>query len=212
LTFEQELRRIDEEIRKLKIQFDLYFIGTNPKPPTDQRDTLEKVIKKHQNASKSVAERFLYNAVVNKFNAYSELWLKSLRNKEEGVRVHPLAARHAHQSAQQETGGSLQPGAAATVNADNGGRGRPGQKAPPGPRPVRVPTSVRDENALRVLYRDFIAAKDRVGDKRRPTFDAFAREIARHAATLKGKVDCEAIDFTIYSSDNKVSIKGKPSR
>jgi hypothetical protein len=212
LTFEQELRRIDEEIKKLKIQFDLYFIGTNPKPPTDQRDALEKLIKKYQNASKSVAERFLYNAVVNKFNAYSELWLKSLRNKEEGVRIHPLAARHAHLSAQPETGGSLQPGTAAAAHSGNGGRGRPAPKPPQGPRSVRVPTGGRDESALRVLYQDFIAAKDRVGDRRRPTFDAFAREIARHAATLKGRIDCEAIDFTIYSSDNKVSIKGKPSR
>jgi len=38
----------------------------------------------------------------------------------------------------------------------------------------------------------------------------FAREIARHAAAIKGKVDCDVIDFKIYSKDNKVSIKAKP--
>jgi hypothetical protein len=211
VTFEEELRRIDEEIRKLKIQFDLYFIGSNPKPPTDQRDALEKLIKKHQNTSKSVAERFLYNAVVNKFNAFSELWLKSLRNKEEGARVHPLAARHAQQSAAAATGGSLQPGGTAAARAAAGARRRAGDGRD-GPRPIRISTTARDDRALQSLYRDFIAAKDRAGDQKKPSFDAFSREIARHAAALKGKLDCEAIDFTIYSANNKVSIKGKPSR
>lgn len=211
MTFEEELRRIDEEIRKLKIQFDLYFIGTNPKPPVDQRDTLEKFLKKHQATSKTVAERFLYNAVLNKFNAFSELWLKSLRNKEEGARVHPLAARHAQQAARAETGGSLRPGLPG-VQAAADTRGRAGARNPQEPQAFRVPTTTRDEKTLKALYQDFIAAKDQAGDTRKPSFDSFAREIARHTATLKGRVDCEAIDFTIYSKDKKVSIKGKPSR
>ncbi|MGH9750943.1 MAG: MXAN_5187 C-terminal domain-containing protein [Candidatus Polarisedimenticolia bacterium] len=210
MTFEEELRRIDEEIRKLKIQFDLFFIGTQPKPPTDQRDALEKLIKRHQASSKTVAERFLYNAVVNKFNTFSELWLKSLRAREEGARVHPLAARHAQQAAAQETGGTNRPnGGAAGAGARSA---RAGRHPHHGARAFRISTTAQDDAALRALYQDFVAAKTRAGDPKQPSFDAFAREIARHAATLRGKVACEAIDFTIHSSDNKVSIKGKPSR
>lgn len=227
MTFEEELKRIDAEIRKLKIQFDLYFTGTNPKPPSDQRDALDKLIKKHQNSSKTVADRFLYNAIVNKFNAYSELWTKTLRIKEEGARVHPLALRAAQQAAQSETGGSngstagplFERAAADRVAAD-----RPsGQGTTPLPgvqrgRPSdddgvwRIPIARRDEAALKNLYDSFIAAKEQSGDGRRPSFDVFAREVQRHAATLREKVDCDAIDFKIYCRDNKVSLKAKPSK
>jgi len=204
VTLEEELRQIENEIRKLKIAFDLYFIGSNPKPPLDQRDQLDRQIKKLQSVQiKSLGDRFLYNSIVNRFNAFSELWAKSMRVREEGARVHPLAARAAHHSAAAENGGSFKPG-----------------PAPKGPRPARekvkdswrVPTDRRDEAAVRNLYENFIAAKNQVGDRKQPSFEAFAREIGRHAAAIKGKIDCQAIDFKLDFKDNKVSIKAKPAK
>jgi len=210
LTFDEELHRIDLDITKLKIQFDLYFIGTVPKPPTDQRDALDKLIKKAQFSVKSSADRFLYNAVLNKFNAYSELWMKNLRIREEGVQLHPLARRAARQAAAaaSTSGGSNGSGARAAADAARrNGAGKPDEQAPDS---WRISASRRDEPALKNLYDRFIAAKDQVGDQKKPSFDAFTREIARHAAAIKGKVDCDVIDFKIYSKDNKVSIKAKP--
>ncbi len=207
MTLEDELRQIEGEIRKLKIEFDLYFIGANPKPPTDHRDALDKQIKKHQGTPmKNLGDRFLYNSIVNRFNAYSELWAKSMRVKEEGARVHPLALRHANQAAMAETGGSNGPQAVAQPGGPARARG---------PQPHlqwRLPTRRRDDAALKNLYESFIAAKDRAGDPKKPTFEAFAREIARHTAAIKGKADCDAIDFKIDCKDNKVSIKAKPAR
>lgn len=209
MTVEEEIRKIDTDITKLKIQYDLYFGGSVPKPPNDQRDAIDKQLKKLQFNLKSSGDRFLYNSVLNKFNAYTELWLKQLRVKEEGVHLHPLARRHA-----------LQAGAAA---AANGGSRAPAPPPAPAPRrrvhqdtgqaqdpSWRIPTNRRDDAALKKLYDSFIAAKDRVGDQKKPSFDSFAREIARHTAAIKGQVNCETIDFKIYSKDNKVSIKAKP--
>jgi len=213
LTVEEEIRRIDLDITKLKIQFDLYFAGSVPRPPTDKRDGLEKQVKQLQFSVKSVADRFLYNAVLNKFNAYSELWLKNLRNKEEGVHLHPLARRAALQQAAAAgaTGGS-NGSAAVGAAAARHGHGRRGALKGYGPHPDswRISTSGKDEKVLKDLYENFIAAKSQVGDQKRLSFDAFAREIARHTATIKGKVDCELIDFRIYCKDNKVSIKARP--
>jgi len=210
VTLEEELKQIDADIRKLKIQFDLYFVGTNPRPPNDQRDALEKRIKQYANVHmRNVADRFLYNSLVNKFNAFSELWLKGLRTKEEGVRLHPLAVRHAQQMAAPEKGGGAGPGA----HPSGGHRTGRGQRDRHPTEPVwRIPTGHHDDKAVRVLYNEFIAAKDKVGDAKKPTFDAFAREIARHATALKGRADCQAIDFRIHSADNKVSLKAKPSK
>jgi len=207
VSLEDELRKIDNEIRKLKIEFDLYFIGANPKPPTDHRDAVDRQLKKHQaTPMKNLGDRFLYNSLVNKFNAYSELWAKSMRIKEEGVRVHPLASRVAQHSAKAEFGGSNGAGPSA-VAARTNGRARSSDSGS-----WRVPANREDAAALQDLYQNFIQAKNRVGDAKKPTFEAFAREIARHAAALKGKADCDVIDFKIYCKDNKVSIKAKPAK
>jgi len=211
LTVEEEIRQIDSQITKLKIQFDLYFVGSVPKPPTDQRDALDKQIKKLQFNLKSSGERFLYNAVLNKFNAYTELWLKNLRTKEEGAHLHPLARRHARQvaAAAGATGGSNGSAAAgAHATARHKAPPRQGEHRPPDS--WRISTTEGNDAALKNLYQNFVAAKTRAGDQKTPSFDAFAREIARHAAAIKGQVDCETIDFKIYSKDNKVSIKAKP--
>lgn len=216
MTVEEDIRRIDVDITKLKIQFDLYFAGSVPRPPTSQRDALEKQVKQLQFSIKSVADRFLYNAVLNKFNAYSELWLKNLRIKEEGVHLHPLARRAAHHAAAAAgvtggSNGSAAVGAAAAAAARQGPGRRSAAKAhAPHPDSWRISTTRNDEKALRNLYENFIAAKDQVGDQKKPSFDTFAREIARHTATIKDKVDCELIDFRIYSREKKVSIKAKP--
>src|SRR5258706_8025909 len=197
--FEDELRQIEGEIRKLKIEFDLYFIGANPKPPTDHRDALDKQIKKYQGTPmKSLGDRFLYNSIVNRFNAFSELWAKSLRAREEGVRVHPLALRQAHQAAKPENGGSAGPQAAAKAQLN-------GKATAQADRTWRIPVDRPADGELKTLYQSFIAAKDKAGDQKKPTFEAFAREIKKHAASIKGKVDCPAIDFKIDCKDKKVS-------
>jgi hypothetical protein len=212
VTVDEEIRRVDLDITKLKIQFDLYFTGATPRPPTNQRDALEKQVKELQFKVKSVGERFLYNSVLNKFNAYSELWLKGCRTKEEGAHLHPLARRAAHQSgaAGGIAGGSNGGGAMGAAARQAAVRRGPAKGAGQPPESWRISTTRKDEKALRSLYETFIAAKDQVGDRKKPSFDSFAKEIARHAATIKGRVDCEQIDFKIYSKDNKVSIKAKP--
>ena len=218
MALEDELRQLDNEIRKLKIQFDLYFVGANPKPPIDQRDALEKQVKKHQNTNmKNLGDRFLYNSIVNKFNAYSELWAKSMRVREEGARLHPLAVHKAHQAALTETGGTAGPvtqaaPAAGTRHGRAAAAARAARTDAAEGSVWRVSATERDQERLKGFYQDFIAAKNQAGDSKKPTFDAFAREIAKHAAALKGKADCEAIDFKIYSKDNKVSIKAKPAK
>jgi hypothetical protein len=209
VNLEEQLKHIDSEIRKLKIAFDLYFIGANPKPPNELREAVDKMLKKHQGTPmRNAAERFLYSSLVNKFNAYQELWSKGIKNKEEGARVHPLAARAAQRMAATETGGTTRPGpgAAAARRAARPAAAE-GEIAS-----GRLPTSRRDEEALRKLYNGFVAAKSRTGNAKTPSFDAFAREIAKQTAALRGKIDCDAIDFKIYCKDNKVSIKARPAK
>jgi hypothetical protein len=227
MSFEEDLKQIDHEIRKLKVQYDLYFSGATARPPNDQKEALARHLRKFQGmAFANLADRFLYNNVVNKFNTFQELWAKMLRIKEEGARVHPLALRRAHRSARAETGGTLPSSpAAATAAAAAAAPARksttgpvdavagadPGGSAPPAPTVWRVAPGATDPATLRGLYDSFVAARRQAGDARVPGFDSFAREVARHAESVRGKVDCRAVEFRIYSSDSKVTLKARPA-
>jgi hypothetical protein len=216
MTTEEELKQIDFEIKRLKVQYDLYFSGANPRPPHDQRDALGRQLRRFQGVSMTnMSERFLYNSVVNKFNTFQELWNKMTRIREEGARVHPLAARRGAKPAT----GPVRPGVAST-NPGAGAAGA-GAAATPPARPAhagraahdswRIRPAGGDSPELRALYEGYLTARRNAGESRPVAFETFAREVARHAAAIKGKVDCEAVEFRIYSTDNKVTLKARPS-
>jgi hypothetical protein len=199
MTLEEELKSLDTEIRRLKVQYDLYFAGNTPRPPTDQHNALGRAMRKMQGVEfRNMADRFLYNNVVNKFNTFQELWNKLMRAKEEGTRVHPLALRAAQRAAQAENGGGAGPKARKPSPS-------PASAAPP--QAWRVPAAGGDDATVRRLYEGFMAARKASGDARPLPYEAFAREVGKQATALRAKGDCESVEFKIYSRDNKVTLK-----
>jgi hypothetical protein len=60
---------------------------------------------------------------------------------------------------------------------------------------------------VRRLYDSFVAARRNAGDARPLAFETFAREISKQTAALQAKGACEAVEFKIYSSNQKVTLK-----
>jgi hypothetical protein len=75
----------------------------------------------------------------------------------------------------------------------------------------RIRPAGGDQPELRALYESYLQARRGAGEARPIAFDTFAREVARHAAVVQGKSDCEAVEFRIYSRDNKVTLKARPA-
>ncbi|HYV20738.1 MAG TPA: MXAN_5187 C-terminal domain-containing protein [Verrucomicrobiae bacterium] len=208
MSMEDDLKALDFEIRRLKVQYDLYFQGASPRPPTDQHGALSRAFRKLQGVElRNMAERFMYSSVVNKFNTFQELWNKMMRMKEEGARVHPLAVRAAKRAAQAGNGGSAGPIPPAKPPAAQAAGARPQTRKPAAAGAVRIQANQPDEAKVRRLYESFIAARSQSGDARPLAFESFAREIARQTAALQAKNPCEAVEFKIYSKDNKVALK-----
>jgi hypothetical protein len=88
----------------------------------------------------------------------------------------------------------------------------PANKGPAAPAPDswKISTDQADPGSIRALYENFVAARKRNGEERVPGFDTFARDVARHAQTIKSKADCSSVEFRIYSKDNKVTLKARP--
>jgi hypothetical protein len=52
LTVDEELQMLDESIRRLKIEYDVYFGGGSKKPPADTEWRVQSLLKKYSDSAK----------------------------------------------------------------------------------------------------------------------------------------------------------------
>ena len=94
MTIDEELTKLEDGIRRLKIEFDIYFNGGAKKPPTDSQWRVETLLKKLQDSSgMNFGQRFKYNALAQRYALFSELWRQRVKTKEEGPRRTAVAER-----------------------------------------------------------------------------------------------------------------------
>jgi len=81
---DQQLSRMEDDIRKLKIDFDIFFNGASKRAPLEARARLESYIKRiADNRNLSFAQRYYFNTLVSRFTSYRELWRRTLKAKGE---------------------------------------------------------------------------------------------------------------------------------
>lgn len=79
-----ELSRLEDDVRKLKIEFDIYFNGGTKRPPLESRARLEANLKRiADNRNLTYAQRYQFNTVMSRFTSYRELWRRMLKRKGE---------------------------------------------------------------------------------------------------------------------------------
>ena len=79
---DQQIARIEDDIRKLKIDFDIYFNGGMKRPPLEARARLEASIKRiADDRNLTYAQRYHFNMLMSRFTSYRELWRRILKKK-----------------------------------------------------------------------------------------------------------------------------------
>ena len=80
LTVEQQIGKLEEDIRKLKIDFDIYFNGSVKRPPLEARARLESQIKRMtDNRRLTYAQRYQMNSLLARYTSYREVWRRTLK-------------------------------------------------------------------------------------------------------------------------------------
>lgn len=86
IEIDQQLARLEDDIRKLKIDFDIYFNGASKRPPLEARARLDAFMKRlSDNRNLTFAQRYLFNTLVARFVSYRELWRRTLKAKGEDL-------------------------------------------------------------------------------------------------------------------------------
>ncbi|MGH9357502.1 MAG: hypothetical protein ACRD10_15370, partial [Terriglobia bacterium] len=87
MTAEEELNRLEDSLRRLKIEYEAYFNGGSPRPPHDLVFRVEKIVKKYSAGTLDLTfrQRFRFNQLAQSYAVHGDLWRKKLKLKEEGV-------------------------------------------------------------------------------------------------------------------------------
>ena len=67
-TIEEQLVRLEDDVRKLKVEFDIYFNGSSKRPPYDTKGRVETLIKRLADERQlTYAQRYQYNSLVARY-------------------------------------------------------------------------------------------------------------------------------------------------
>jgi hypothetical protein len=85
LTLDQQLARLEVDIRRLKVEFDIFFNGGVKHPPYDTRNRVETTLNRlGDDRSLTYAHRYKYNSLAARFAAFRDMWRRSMQSREEG--------------------------------------------------------------------------------------------------------------------------------
>jgi hypothetical protein len=83
--FEEDMRLLQERMKQLETEYEQWFAGALRVPPWATRKIVENVIRRYnRNPPQALAEQSVFQMHQSKFNAYSEMWERRIRLKEEG--------------------------------------------------------------------------------------------------------------------------------
>jgi hypothetical protein len=86
LITDEELNKLEESLRRLRVEYESYFSGGVPKPPRDSAFRVESILKRMSEdmAELTLRQRFRFNQLQQKYMVYGGLWRKRTRDLEEG--------------------------------------------------------------------------------------------------------------------------------
>lgn len=182
-TVDEQLSRLEEDIRRLKIEFDVFFNGAAKRPPYDTKGRVETVIKRlGDDRALSYAQRYRYTSLASRYNAFRDLWRRTMQGREEGR--NPMAAAKANAKEQ----------AVADFKKTS----------------FVCEDPHKDVELVKNVYSALIDAKKVCGEPIEDfSFPRFHRLIASQADSLKQRLGCNRISFSIDVEGGHVSFKAK---
>ncbi len=92
-SYQEILDHLEREIQTLRVDFDRFLSGALPFPPEDLRTRIQNQLKSLRNATlRSAVDGFRLGVFEARFNSYSELFNRRVREREEGRRIARIAA------------------------------------------------------------------------------------------------------------------------
>ena len=202
MTIDEELSLLDSHLRRLKIEYEIYFNNPTKKPPTDIEWKVLTLLRKFSDGGRmSFSQRYRYNELAQRYAIYSDLWRKKARIREEGYR-RPQDALLSIQGVRPEEHEQ-------THKVYGVGHSNAATATSEQPFSIRCsdPTSEREQ--VERLYNVLTESKKRSGEAVTGNFDSFNTFVQKKTEQLRKQHGCHSVEYTVELQDGKVKLKAK---
>jgi hypothetical protein len=203
VTIDEELNLLDQQLRRLKIEYEIFFNNPAKRPPTDIEWKVLSLLRKFSDGARlSFSQRYRYNEMAQRYAIQSDLWRKKMRIREEGYRrpqdallsVQGVRADESRESKHHHAYGV---GHAATGSDASA------------PFSVQCSDASAEREKVESLYKALSEAKKKAGEKVSGSLDSFAAFVQKKTSEIRKEQGCDTVVYTIEMRDGTVKLKAK---
>jgi hypothetical protein len=205
VTTDEELNVLESQLRRLKIEYEVFFNNPAKRPPTDIEWKVVTLIRKFSDGGRmSFSQRYRYNEMSQRYAVYSDLWRKKARIREEGYR-RPQDALLSVQGVRiaEDEKPVYGFGAAAAAAVAGGAHAVASQSFSL----HDVDKSEREQ--VERLYNTLVAAKKKAGEKVSGNFDSFTTFVQKKTQQIRKQYACQTVEYTVELAEGHVKLKAK---
>jgi hypothetical protein len=207
VTTDEELTLLDSQLRRLKIEYEIFFSNPTKRPPTDIEWKVLSLLRKFSDGGRmNFSQRYRYNEMAQRYAVYSDLWRKKSRIREEGYRRPQDAllsvqgvrvAEDEHKAAHHPVYG-VSHAAAAAAGADSAA-----------PHFTLHSVDQAEHEQVERLYNVLVAAKKKAGENVSGNLDSFTTFVQKKTEQIKKQYHCQDVEYTVELADGHVKLKAK---
>lgn len=197
-TIDEDLTQLDDYMRRLKVEYDVYFGGGSKKPPAEMEWRVRNLLKKYSDGSNmSFGQRFRYTTIQQRYALFSGLWMQKLKIKEEGYRRPQDAVlgiqglRTDEQHAAEEALKHHDLPADGSFNIDCGDADSEPEK-------------------VQALFQALASARKQTGDNTAGNLASFQKFVRQKTAQIRKDYNCSQVEYSVEMKDGQVKLKAKP--
>jgi hypothetical protein len=194
LKQDDELDKLEEDIRRLKSKYDQFFMGIQKVPPMPDRRNLEIFLfELGKQQMRDNGRRFRFNSLLTRYNQYREMWARKMREREEG----PMEFRRRQAMLSTPVEPPPPPRETARVTSAEGDPY------------VRVAAGTNGEG-VRKLYEEIEREHQKLGKAPNVTFEQLEAMVQKQAESVRSRYNVSEVAFRVETVDGKVKLKAKP--
>jgi len=202
VTIDEELNLLETQLRRLKIEYEAYFNNPSKRPPTDVEWKVLSLIRKFSDGGRmNFSQRFRYNEMAQRYAAFSDLWRKKSRIREEGYRR--------PQDALLSVQGVRDASAAHEPAHKAYGVGHAAAAAEAKPFTIECSDASAEQVNIERLYNVLTEAKKKAGENVSGNIESFSSFVEKKTAQIRKQYGCHSVEYSVELQDGQVRLKAK---
>lgn len=202
MTIDEELNLLDSNLRRLKIEYEIFFSNPTKRPPADIEWKVLNLLRKFSDGGKmNFSQRYRYNEMAQRYAIYSDLWRKKSRIREEGYRrpqdaLLSVQGVRTGEEAKAESHAGYEVGQAALAAGEV-------------PFSVQCSDAGAERDKVQVLFQALADAKKKAGEQVSGNLDSFASFVKKKTEQIRKQYGCHTVEYTVETQDGQVKLKAK---